>query len=82
MTNNESYIFGQKLFVYTAAEKCHHRDIKFLVIHVVDQVDQNLFGAAVAKIVDQKEYFLHSENIIQSGSCFIEDQQIQRQSRQ
>ena len=38
----------QKLLIYTSTEQCRHRDIKFRAIHVVDQVNQNLFGAALA----------------------------------
>ena len=56
------YLFGkhrmkvnvgrQKLLIDAAAEKNRDGDIKFRPVHVVDQVDQHLFGTPLAKVMD------------------------------
>ena len=48
----------QELGIDTAAEEVGDGDIKFLGVHVVDQIHQHLLGAALAQVMDQKEDLL------------------------
>ena len=63
VADDQSNILTQKLFVHTTTEKCHHRDIKFFVIHVVDQVDENLFCATMAKVMDKEQDFQKGQHL-------------------
>ena len=49
----------KKLLVHTAAKERDYRHIKARPIHVIDQIDQYLFSAAMTKVMDQKENLLH-----------------------
>jgi hypothetical protein len=52
--STEVNVGSQKLLIYTTTEKRGNGNVKFGGIHVVDQVDQNLFSTALPQIMDQK----------------------------
>ena len=50
---------SQKLLIDTATKEGHDGYIKLFGVHIVDQVHQNFFSAAVTQVVDEKKDFSH-----------------------
>ena len=48
MTMEKANLWRKKLLVNTAAKQGQNCDIKFALVHVIDQIDKNFFRAAVA----------------------------------
>ena len=58
----------EKLFIDTTTNQGHHRDLESLRIHVVYQIDQNLFGTARPQIMNKKQYFFQMVSLTKNVS--------------